>query len=188
LELAAHGHVPDGRHVVEIGLEVRDVDYEVVIESDGAEPSVDPRVRQEGVHLAEPERLGSHPEVGDELRLGEAKEALPAAILRGTVVDAERVRLGREVAVDLERRECARDRRRVDLPDLPPDPRARVDAEVAHERREVDARPVEAGVLEATAVRQRIDDCVGEDESSAREVQCRLRALDDVVPDRQLAR
>ena len=62
-----------------------------------------------------------------------------------------------------------------------------MDAEVAHQRREVDARRVEPRVLEAPAVRERIDDGLGEDERAAREVQRRLRALDDVAPDRQLA-
>ena len=151
LELAAHGHVSDGRDVFEVGLEVGDIDDQVVVEPDRAEASVDARVRQHGVHVDEPERLGPDPEVGRDLRLREAEEALAAAILRGPVVDAERVRLGREVAVDLERREGARDGRRVDLAQVPPDPRVRVDAEVAHQGREVDARGVEPGVLEAPA-------------------------------------
>ena len=184
LELAAHRHVPDGREVVEIGLEVGDIHDQVVVKADRADPAVDARMRQEGPHLAELERLRPHREMGRELRLGEAEQALARAVLRRTVVDAERVRLGREVAVDLEGRQRARDRRRVDLANLPPDPGRRVDAQVAHQGREVDARRVEPRVLETPAAREGVDDRLGQDERSPCEVDRRLRAFDDVAPDR----
>ena len=161
---------------------------EIVVEPDRADAAVDPRMRQDGAHLAELERLRPDREVSRELRLGEAEEALARAVLRRAIVDAERVRLGGEVAVDLERREGPRDRRRVDLAQLPSDPRVRVNAEVAHEGGEVDARGVEPRVLQATAMGERVDDRVREDERSPREVERRLRAVYDVAADGQLAR
>ena len=138
--------------------------------------------------LGELERVGSNGEVGRELGLRETEEALARAILGGPVVDAEGVGLGREVAVDLEGRERPGDGRGVDLAEVPPDPRIRVHAEVAHQRGEVDPGRVEPGVLEAGALCERIDDRVGEHERAAREGERRLRALDDVAADRDVAR
>ncbi len=187
-ELAAHRHVADGRQVVEVGLEVRDVDLQIVVEADRAKASVDARVRQERADLRELERVGSNGKVGSELRLGESEQTLASAVVGGPVVDAERVRLGREVAVDLERRERSRDGRRVDLAKVPANPRVRVHAEVAHQRREIDPRRVEPGVLEARALAERVDDRVRENERAAREGELRPGALDDVAPDGELAR
>ena len=112
LELAAHGHRPDGREVVEVGLEVRARRRAGRCGTRWRQNP--PSMRECGsdrAHVAEPERLGPDAEVGRELRLGEAEEALARVVLGGAVVDAERVRLRREVAVDLEGREGARDGR-----------------------------------------------------------------------------
>ena len=136
--VAHDGDAREGRDVGEVDVGDRHVDAQIVVEAEEHEATLDVRVREIAVGVLELHRVGSHGEVGSEMRFAEPDEALLGRVLHPLVVDGEVARRRREVPVELERVERAAEVRHVDVDDVPRDVRVLGDAERAHQLREVD--------------------------------------------------